>query len=154
MVYANFESVLVPEDNGKQIPEEFYTNKHQKHVVYSYDYKQACVDDRFSKPFRSYLGENAIYNFINSIIKESKKSSDVMKKHFNKELVMTKENDKDFENSSKCCISHNFYVNGDVKIRDHCHFTGKYKCCLHRDCNISVKLNHKIPVVFHELKKL
>ena len=72
MVYANFESVLVPEDNGKQIPEEFYTNKHQKHVVYSYDYKQACVDERFSKPFRSYLGENAIYNFINSIIKESK----------------------------------------------------------------------------------
>ena len=77
-----------------------------------------------------------------------------MKKHFNKELVMTKENDKDFENSSKCCISHNFYVNGDVKIRDHCHFTGKYKCCLHRDCNISVKLNHKIPfLLLQEISK-
>ena len=39
MVYADFENVLVPEDNGKQILEESYTNKHQKHVAYSYDYK-------------------------------------------------------------------------------------------------------------------
>ena len=52
--------------------------------------------------------------------KESKYSSDMMKKHFNEELVMTKENDEDFENSSKCCISDNFYLNGDVKLRDHC----------------------------------
>ena len=40
--------------------------------------------------------------FISSIIEESKYCSDVMKKHFNKELVMTKEDSKDFENSTKC----------------------------------------------------
>ena len=40
--------------------------------------------------FRTYLGKDAIYNFINSMIKESKYCSDEMKKHFNKELVMTK----------------------------------------------------------------
>ena len=31
MIYADFENILVPEDNGKKNPEEFYTNKYQKH---------------------------------------------------------------------------------------------------------------------------
>ena len=29
MIYADFESILVPEDNGKQNPDNSYTNKHQ-----------------------------------------------------------------------------------------------------------------------------
>ena len=36
------------------------------------------------------------------MIEESKYCSDVMKKHFNKELVMTKKDNEDFENSTKC----------------------------------------------------
>ena len=55
------------------------------------------------------------------MIEESKYCSDVMKKHFNKELVMTKEGKKDFENSAKCWIRDNDFI--DVKVRDHCHFT-------------------------------
>ena len=35
MVYADFESILVPEDNGKQNPEESYIKKDQKHVACS-----------------------------------------------------------------------------------------------------------------------
>ena len=49
-----------------------------------------CVDDEFSKPFRSYLGEDAFCSFVNSMIEESKYCSDVMKEYFNKEIVMTK----------------------------------------------------------------
>ena len=30
------------------------------------------------------------------------------------------------------------YVDGDVKVRDHCHNTGKYRDSAHRDCNINV----------------
>ena len=66
MIYAEFESILVPEDNGKQNPYESYTIKYQNHVSRSYGYKLICVDDKFSKPFTSYLGEDAVYNFINS----------------------------------------------------------------------------------------
>ena len=29
----------------------------------------------------------------------------------------------------------------------------KYRGSAHKDCNINVKLNHKIPLVFHNLKK-
>ena len=39
MTYADFENILVFEDNGKQNPNESYTNKYQKHVACSYGYK-------------------------------------------------------------------------------------------------------------------
>ena len=37
-IYADFESILVPEDNAKQSQNESYTNKYQKHVACSYGY--------------------------------------------------------------------------------------------------------------------
>ena len=90
IIYADCESILVPEDNGKQNPEEPYTNKYQKHIACSYGYKLVCVDDKFSKPFKTYLGEGAVYNFIDTMIEESKCCREVIKKYFNKELVMNK----------------------------------------------------------------
>ena len=90
IIYTDFESILMPEDNGKQNPKESYTNKYQKHNACSYGYKLVCVHDKFVNPFKTYSGENAVYSFINNMTKESKYYSDVMKKHFNKELVMTK----------------------------------------------------------------
>ena len=144
--------ILVPEDNGKQNPEESHMNKYQKHIACSFGYKLVCVDDQFSKLFKTYLGEDAVYNFINSMIEESKYCSDVIEKHFNKELVMTKENNEDFKNSAKYWICDNDYVDNDVKVRDYHHITGKYRGSAHRDCNINLKLNHKIPVVFPNLK--
>ena len=86
-------------------------------------YKLACVDDKFSKSFKSYLGEDAVYIFTSSMIDESKYCSDVMEKHFSKELVVTKEDYEDFENSSKFWICNNDYIGNDVKVRDHCHIS-------------------------------
>ena len=101
MIYEDLERILVPEDKGKQNPYKSYTkNIKQKHVAFRYGYKLVCVDDKFSKPFKSYSGEDTVYNFINSMIEESKYCSEVTKKHFNKELVMTKEDDEDFESST------------------------------------------------------
>ena len=140
------------EDNGKQNPNGTYTNKYQKHVACSYGYKLVCVYDKFGKSFKSYLGEDAVYNVISSMIKESKYFSDVMKKQFNKELVMTKKIMNILRTQLKCWISDNVYFDDDVKVRHHCHITGKYRVSAHRDCNINVKSNHKIPVVFHNLK--
>ena len=86
------------------------------------------------------------------MIDESKHCSDVMKKHFNKELVMTKEDNEDFESSTKFWICDKDYIDAYVKLRDYCHITEKYRGSAHSDCNINVKLNHKIPVVFHNLE--
>ena len=80
MIYAVFERILMPEDNGKQNPEESYAKKYQKYVACSYGYKLVCVDDKVSKSFKYYLGEDATYNFINNIVEESKNCTDIIKK--------------------------------------------------------------------------
>ena len=63
MIYEDFESTLVPEDNGKQICNESYTIKKMLLVIMA---QLICVNDKFSK---SYLGEDTVYNFINSMTK-------------------------------------------------------------------------------------
>ena len=45
--------------------------------------------------------EDAVCNFINSMLEENKYSGDVMKKYFNKELVKITKDDSDFENPPK-----------------------------------------------------
>ena len=84
MIDADFESILVPEDNGQQKPKESYTNKTQKMLF------AVMAINKYMLMLR--LGEDAVYNFIDSMIE----------KKINKELVMTKEVDKDFETSTKC----------------------------------------------------
>ena len=101
IIYADFERILVPENNEEQNPKEPYTNKYQKKTTCSYGYKLVYFDDNFSKHFKTYLGKYSVYNFIISVIETSKYCSDVMKKHFNKELVMTKGDNRSFKNSIK-----------------------------------------------------
>ena len=84
IIYTDFEIFLVPEDNGKQNPEKAYTNKYQKYIACSYGFKVVCVDDKFSKSFKTYLGKDVVYNFINNMIEESEYCIEVIKKHFNK----------------------------------------------------------------------
>ena len=35
------------------------------------------------------------------------------------------------------------------KVRDHCHYTGKYRGTLHSKCNLEYKIVKEIPVLFH-----
>ena len=53
------------------------------------------------------------------MIEESKFCSNLMKKHLNKEFVMTKEDNEDFENSTKSWICDIDYVDNDVETRDY-----------------------------------
>ena len=58
MIYADFESILI-----SKYPEESYTSKYQKYVSCSYGYKLVCVNDKFNKPFKSYLDEDVSLQF-------------------------------------------------------------------------------------------
>ena len=95
----------------------------KKRIACSYGYKLVCVEYKFSKPFQTYLDKDAVYNFINNMIEKSEYCTDVMKKYFSKELVMTKKDNEDFKNYFSCWIYDNDYVDNDVKVRDHCHIT-------------------------------
>ena len=55
---------------------------------------------------------------------ENKYCNEVMKKHLNKEIVMPKEDNDDFKNSTNCWVYDNGQIDTDVKVRDNCHITG------------------------------
>ena len=57
-------------------------NKYQKHAACSYGYELVCVDNKFNTSFKSYLREDVVYQFINSMIEESKYCNEVMGKPF------------------------------------------------------------------------
>ena len=65
---------------------------------------------------------------------------------------MTREENEDFKNSTNWWICDNGYIDNDVKVRGHCHITGKYRGSAQSDCNINLIVNQKISVVFHNLK--
>ena len=69
----------MPQNNGNQNPEKSHTNKYQKDIACSYGYQLVCVDNKFSKPYKTYFVEDVVYNVINNIIKESKYCNEVMK---------------------------------------------------------------------------
>ena len=50
-----------------------------------------CVDDEFTKPIVVFRGENAAYEFIKVILKEFEYCKKLIKKHFNKNLIMSEE---------------------------------------------------------------
>ena len=50
------------------------------------------------------------------MIEESKYCTDIMRKHFNKEFVIT-EKDMGTDNSTNCWICDNVFVEGHVKVR-------------------------------------
>ena len=150
MIYGDFKRILILENNRKQNLSESYTNKYQIHVGCSSGFKLVCVDDQFSKHFKSYLGQDAVHTFITTMAEESKYCSHVMK--FDKELVLTKEDNENFESFTKCSICDNTSVEGDVKVRDHSHVTRKYIDSAQKDCHINFSLNYKILIVFHSTK--
>ena len=66
-----------------------------------------------------------------------------------KEMIpLTNEKKESYENQETCHICKKEFDN-DNKVRDHCHYTGKYRGAAHNKCNLRCKIPKEIPVVFH-----
>ena len=126
--------------------------KYQDHVPCSFAHKVVCADDRFTKPIVVYRSENAAYEFIKAILKEYKYCKKVMNKHFNKNLIMSEEEEHLFQQSNSCWICKKLIDNDEEKVRDHCHVTGKFRGAAHWNCNINFQLTKKVPAIFHNLR--
>ena len=100
--------------------------KYQHHIPYSFAYILVCVDDKFSEPIAVYRGKNAAYKFIEAILEK------VMKKHFNKNLIMLEEEGQQFQLRNICSICEKRI--DDDNVRDHCHITGKFRGAAHWSC--------------------
>ena len=97
-----------------------------------------------------YRGPDVVYKFIERMLEE-KWCKNTLKKHFNKQLEITAVEEIKFKQSDTCHICVYKYNPTNVRVRDHCHITGKYRGSAHQKCNINYKLTEKILVIFHNL---
>ena len=132
VIYADFECITVPikEEHGKQ------TVAYQEHKSCGYGYKLVCqYDDKYSRLYKGYRGPDAVYKLIENLLKEQKEIKEIIEQNFNKNMIISKKEQNDFENAKSCHICNKEYNNKDVSVRDHCHVTGKYRGSAHTDCN-------------------
>ena len=54
-----------------------------------------------------------------------------MKKHFDKNLTISEEEEHLLQQTSSCWIYEKLIDNDDEKVRDHCHVTGKFRGAAH-----------------------
>ena len=89
--------------------------------------------------------------FTNSWKKCLKKSycKNKVKYKFSKPFRMSDADEDKFKKADKCHICNLSYKDDDIRVRDHCHITGKFRGSAHQDSNLKFKLTDKIPVVFH-----
>ena len=146
-IYADFECILKKVE-GSNKNNGSYSEKYQDDIPCSF----VCVDNKLNKKFVLYKGKNVVYRFIKAILKEYGYCKKMIKKHFNKILIMSAEEEEKFQLSNSCWICDKLFDVGDEKVRDRCHITGKYRGSAHWSCNINLKLTKKIPVIFHNLR--
>ena len=107
-----------------------------------------------------YRGEDAVNAFCNKLNERRDDVKESMQE--NKETGMTDEDKEAFNNAT------HFFVCGEEfrntyktekeaekykKVRDHCHFTGRYRGCAHSICSLNYcNTRFKIPVSFHNMK--
>ena len=93
-----------------------YTEKYQDHIPCSFACKVVCVDNEFSKKVVLYRRNNAIYKFIEAILEEYYCCKKTTKKHFNKNLIMSGEEER-FQLSNICWICNKLlHVENDKEI--------------------------------------
>ena len=156
VIYADFEAITEKISGCQPNNDKSYTEAYQKHIDCGYGYKiVCCYDDKYTKPIQIYRGEKAVYKFMENMLEEVKYCKKIMKTFFNKPLKMTKDDEEEFQKAKECHICDKKYTEKDIRVRDHCHITGKYRGSAHQDCNLKLRINPeeiKIPVIFHNLR--
>ena len=157
VIYADFECLT--EELKQPEDDEIKTYKYQEHKPCGFMLNLVNAVDDTNQEFL-YRGDDAVDVFCNKINEIRDEIKEKMKE--NKEILMTDEDKTDFETATHCCICgdrfKNAYKNEKEaekykKVRDHCHFTGKYRGCAHSMCNLNLCNRYfKIPVFFHNMK--
>ncbi|XP_022777882.1 uncharacterized protein LOC111319352 [Stylophora pistillata] len=155
VIYADFESIIKPLHTVQPNPKKCYTEKKQKHIPVSFCYYIKCsFDDKHSKKVE-YIAksedEDVAQIFVNMLEEEVKS---IYKNHPKKEMIFTDSDVEIFENATCCWLCKGAFNDEHEKykkVRDHCHYTGKFRGAAHNKCNLLARRPKFIPVVFHNL---
>ena len=148
-MYVDFESTLEPLDGFRPDPDDLYMDKINRHIPSDF-----CVYSKFAygevkEPLKIYRGADCVGQFCKYIKEEVIRLYNMFPEKPMEPL--TSEEWKEYNLSNKCHICSKRIE--DIKVRDHCHYTGKYRGPVHRDCNLKYKIPSYIPIMFHNLSE-
>ena len=90
---------------------------------------------------------------MNKFCKDLKEHVTKLINYEKKETIQLTTKEKIYHNKQKICyICKKEFNNNDKKnyqVRDHCHYTGKYRGAAHIGCNLRYKVPKEIPIVSH-----
>ena len=153
VVYADFECFTKPMKSCCPNPKDSYNYNYQKHEPSGFCfYAKGIVSGIHIKPIiytKTYEDEDIAKVFL-------EKLTDLTKGIYNdfycrpKPLRLTRTEQKSFEEATICHICSKKLEKD--KVRDHCHFTGKYRGAAHNKCNLECRKPKVLPVIFHNLQ--
>ena len=157
VIYADFESFIKHMDSCDPDPNHSYTKKYQKHKPSGFSYYIKCFNDTLCKEIfnddtkRIYIKTkeeepDAEDVFVKWLEEDVKKIANIKPK----KMVITEEEKKQFDKASDCWLCGE-ELNIQDKVRDHCHYTGRYRGAAHNKCNLNYSKPKGVPVFFHNL---
>ena len=155
VIYADFESYTERvTENGVYDDTQSYTKKYQKHTPSGFCYYIVYRGGIYKNPV-VYTGGNVAEEFCKQLEMETR---DIYDKYFKNVVPMkiTRVELDEWRQTNVCHICEKTISGSDnsgdnIKVKDHCHLTGKYRGAAHQDCNLKYKEPSFIPVVFHNL---
>ena len=153
VVYADFECFTKPIKSCCPNPTDSYNYNYQKHEPSGFCcFSKGIVPGINIKPIiytKSSEDEDVAKVFVEKIIELTKGIyNDFYLRP--KPLKLSIDEQKFFKEATICHIC-NQKLEKD-KVRDHCHFTGKYRGAAHNKCNLICKKPKVLPVIFHNLQ--
>ena len=152
VIYADFECLNRRIDTTTPDPNKSYTKKITKHKPASFNYYIKSFDESvYKSKSRTYIKEeeedtDVIDVFINWLEEDVKEISNLG----NEKMIFTDKDKEQFNQASNCWICGKL-LNLQDRVRDHCHFTGRYRGAAHNKCNFKYKKPNNISVFFHNL---
>ena len=113
-------------------------------------YSKVCYGE-VKDPLKLYRGKDCIQVFCDYVKTEARRLYHMFPEKPMEPL--TSEEWKGYNQATKCHICFKPFEEINPKVRDHCHYTSKYRGPAHRNCNLKYKIPSHIPVVFHNLSK-
>ena len=145
IIYADFELILLPYSTCDK--ENVTTKKLNKQVPCGYSINVITNHNKQSKQ-TYYRGDATISTFCNEICDIAQNLLNIEKKPMQN---LSNEEQITHDNAEYCHICKKLFGNNKnhVKVRDHDHYTGKYRGVAHLICNLRYFMQIDILVFFH-----